>query len=76
MRWTDGSCYVGTWMRGIQHGYGKIIAPDGTFKEGYFENNIYVGTIPMEEQRKIAAQRAKEKAERERLRQEKLREER
>lgn len=43
MIWTDGSRYIGQWLRGIQHGYGKIIFPDGTVREGYFENNIYVG---------------------------------
>ena len=48
MRWTDGSVYIGEWIRGIQHGYGKIIFPDGTEKEGYFEDNIYVGPIPRE----------------------------
>jgi hypothetical protein len=46
MRWTDGSYYVGEWVRGIQHGYGKIVFPDGTEKEGYFENNMYVGPLP------------------------------
>ena len=29
MRWTDGSVYIGQWMRGIQHGWGKMIFPDG-----------------------------------------------
>lgn len=46
MVWTDGSKYIGQWIRGIQHGYGKMVFPDGTFKEGYFENNIYVGHVP------------------------------
>lgn len=41
MYWTDGSCYQGEWIRGIQHGYGKMIFPDGTKKEGYFENNVF-----------------------------------
>jgi hypothetical protein len=41
MRWTDGSWYQGEWDRGIQHGYGKMTFPDGTVKEGYFENNVY-----------------------------------
>lgn len=49
MRWTDGSCYIGEWVRGIQHGYGKIVFPDGTIKEGYFENNIYIGPLPRAE---------------------------
>jgi hypothetical protein len=48
MRWTDGSYYTGEWIRGIQHGYGKIVFPDGTEKEGYFENNIYIGPLPRE----------------------------
>lgn len=42
MRWTDDSMYEGDWVRGIQHGKGKMIFPDGTVKEGYFENNIFV----------------------------------
>lgn len=46
MTWTDGSKYIGQWFKGIQHGYGKIIFPDGTFKEGYFDNNAYVGPLP------------------------------
>ena len=46
MRWTDGSSYVGEWVRGIQHGYGKIIYSNGVIKEGYFENNIYIGPLP------------------------------
>jgi hypothetical protein len=25
---------------------GKIVLPDGTTKEGYFENNIYRGALP------------------------------
>jgi hypothetical protein len=41
MYWTDGSSYQGEWIKGIQHGYGKMIFPDGTRKEGYFENNVY-----------------------------------
>lgn len=45
MNWTDGSTYVGEWIRGIQHGFGKMIFPDGTVKDGYFENNIYKGNI-------------------------------
>ena len=43
MKWTDGSTYIGEWQRGIQHGYGKIVLADGTTKEGYFENNLYLG---------------------------------
>lgn len=41
MRWTDGSVYLGQWHRGIQHGYGKMIFPDGTIKEGNYESNIF-----------------------------------
>jgi|DEB0MinimDraft_12_1074336.scaffolds.fasta_scaffold12292_3 hypothetical protein len=41
MLWTDGSIYEGEWVKGIQHGMGRIVFPDGTFKEGYFENNVY-----------------------------------
>ena len=43
MEWTDGSKYIGQWVRGIQHGDGKMVFPDGTEKEGYFENNIFRG---------------------------------
>lgn len=46
MTWTDGSKYIGQWLKGIQHGYGKMIFPDGTFKEGYFDNNVFVGPLP------------------------------
>lgn len=28
-------------MQNIQHGYGQMFFPDGTIKEGYFENNCY-----------------------------------
>ena len=41
MYWTDGSNYQGEWIRGIQHGYGRMVFPDGTKKVGYFENIIY-----------------------------------
>ena len=46
MFWTDGSIYQGEWKQGVQHGYGKMTFPDGTIKEGYFENNVYVGPGP------------------------------
>ena len=41
MLWTDGSIYEGEWVKGIQHGIGRIVFPDGSFKEGWFENNVY-----------------------------------
>jgi hypothetical protein len=41
MRWTDGSNYEGDWVRGIQHGKGKMSFPDGSIKQGDFENNIF-----------------------------------
>lgn len=41
MLWTDGSMYEGEWRGGIQHGIGRMVFPDGTFKEGIFENNVY-----------------------------------
>ena len=41
MLWTDGSAYQGEWARGIQHGYGKMVFPDGSVKEGYFDNNVF-----------------------------------
>ncbi len=43
MKWTDGSVYSGEWIKGIQHGYGKMAFPNGTVKEGYFEMNVYKG---------------------------------
>ena len=46
MFWTDGSIYKGEWRRGIQHGKGVMTFSDGTIKEGYFENNVYRGTMP------------------------------
>lgn len=45
MLWTDGSMYEGEWIKGIQHGLGRMVFSDGSFKEGYFENNIYKGEI-------------------------------
>ena len=41
MIWTDGSKYDGEWKAGIQHGYGKMFFPDGSIKEGEFENNVF-----------------------------------
>lgn len=41
MQWTDGSCYKGEWVGGIQHGIGMMSFPDGRVKEGHFENNVY-----------------------------------
>jgi len=46
MKWIDGSIYIGEWVRGIQHGYGKMIFIDNSVKEGYFDNNVFVGHIP------------------------------
>ena len=43
MIWTDGSSYDGEWERGIQHGMGKMSFPDGTEKEGVFQDNVYRG---------------------------------
>ena len=51
MIWVEGlhstseTTYEGEWDRGIQHGSGSLILPDGTMKEGYFDNNVYVGTV-------------------------------
>ncbi len=60
MRWMDGSVYIGEWARGIQHGYGKMIFIDGSVKEGYFDNNVYVGHI----QSKSMMQNSQEKSKR------------
>lgn len=61
MRWTDGSVYVGQWERGIQHGYGKITFPDGTSKEGYFQNNVYVGPTKHSEKVRLTSTKRKRK---------------
>lgn len=49
MVWKEGfnqSVYVGQWQKGIQHGFGKMTFPNDKVKEGYFENNIYIGPNP------------------------------
>ena len=46
----DGSKYIGEWHRGIMHGFGKFVFPDHTVKEGYFENNAFVGTLSPKKQ--------------------------
>jgi hypothetical protein len=35
--------YQGEWIKGIQHGYGKMIFPNGVIKEGAFEYNVFKG---------------------------------
>ena len=45
MYWTDGSIYKGEWVKGIQHGYGEMIFPDGTKKVGMFDHNTYVPSV-------------------------------
>lgn len=45
MFWTDGSSYKGHWLKGIQHGKGVMTLKDGRIKDGYFENNIFKGSI-------------------------------
>ena len=42
MFWTDGSIYKGEWVKGIQHGYGEMLFPDGTKKVGVFDHNTFV----------------------------------
>jgi hypothetical protein len=46
MTWTDGSMYHGNWIKGIQHGNGKMCFPNGVVKEGVFENNVFKHEIP------------------------------
>ena len=41
MFWVDGTVYRGEWLKGVQHGYGKLILPDGSVKEGMFEHNVF-----------------------------------
>jgi len=45
MTWTDGSSYEGEWVQGIQHGVGRMMFPDGTTKDGIFENNVFKGEM-------------------------------
>ena len=45
MIWTDGSKYEGEWVKGIQHGRGVMNMANGEKKEGYYDNNVYVGQI-------------------------------
>ena len=45
MYWTDGSCYKGEWMNGIQNGLGAMKFPDGRVKEGIFKNNIFQNPV-------------------------------
>lgn len=45
MKWTDGSLYSGVWNKGIQHGIGKMVFPNGTIKEGVFEMNVFKGAV-------------------------------
>jgi hypothetical protein len=42
MTWNEGTVYLGNWSLDIQNGYGKLIYPDGSVKEGIFENNVLV----------------------------------
>ena len=46
MIWTDGSMYDGEWQGGIQHGIGRMVFPDGSAKEGIFENNVFKSELP------------------------------
>ena len=41
MTWTDGSKFVGHWVKGVQHGVGQMSFPDGGTRAGFFENNIF-----------------------------------
>ncbi len=41
MRWTDGSIYRGTWLRGVQHGLGIMLFPSGDKRCGLFMQNIF-----------------------------------
>jgi hypothetical protein len=43
MYFTDGTIYKGNWSRGLQTGKATMSLPDGTFKEGFFSNNIFYG---------------------------------
>ena len=43
MDWSDGSFYEGEWQKGLKHGQGRLVLPDGRVKEGLFRNNKYCG---------------------------------
>ena len=47
MTWTDGSKYIGHWVRGVQHGVGIMVFQDGVKRAGFFENNIFM--LPLTE---------------------------
>jgi 1-phosphatidylinositol-4-phosphate 5-kinase len=61
MKWTDGSIYNGQWIRGIQHGQGKMIFPTGIIKEGFFDNNVFKGSAPVIEEDSMNEQDSEEK---------------
>ena len=42
MQWTDGSSYQGEWIKGIQHGFGRMKFTNDNSEEGYFENNTFM----------------------------------
>jgi hypothetical protein len=41
MYWTDGSIFKGHWVRGVQHGVGIMVFPDGKKRAGFFDNNLF-----------------------------------
>lgn len=58
MIWTDGSMYEGDWKHGIQHGHGRIVFPDGSFKEGQFENNVFKSATTQQTQANLISTHA------------------
>lgn len=43
-RYDDGTKYVGDWNgRGLKHGAGSLLTPDGTRYEGGFQNGLCYG---------------------------------
>jgi hypothetical protein len=40
---TDGEVYIGDYVENKKHGYGKATYPDGSVKEGRWENDVFKG---------------------------------
>jgi hypothetical protein len=45
MYWTNGACYKGNWLDGVQHGDGEIHVPELGYRKGKFDNNILVELV-------------------------------
>ncbi len=43
IKYDDGSTYMGGFVNGKRHGYGKMIYKDGSIKEDRWENSEFKG---------------------------------